>query len=373
MVTPLPPAPSGVADYVSNILPSLQKNLDISLITNQQQLDDQKEAGVFWIHQLANNIQHSLAYQTAKKYPGLVVLHDLTLSYMMYCLSMEQGRNEILYREVEEVYGEAQSSSLRSKLEDGKLENLWSLRFIEGVLEKAKAVLVHNYFAEATLRQLGYRGPIFIAPMPYDPMIVQQPLSQREARRVLGLPSDSFIIGVFGFLGPYKRMEVAIPAFRELLHVVPDARLLVAGHIQDHYAEEFRMLMEPVKDSITLTGRLKNEDWYLSLLSADVCINLRFPTIAESSAVLSTVLASGLPCLVSDLGSYAEIPPGIVAPIPRGRWELRETGFLLVRLALDDRFRISMGYHAKKYALKSMSPEACVQCYMDAIKQVVKV
>jgi len=370
MVSPLPPAHTGVADYVANILPELENSFRVEIASTREDFEALEGKEGIWIHQLANNPEHLLAYEAAQRHPGLAVLHDLTLSYLVHSYTLGRGEEEALYAEVKRIYGPAKATWLRGELALGRSHSLWSLRFLEEILPKALAVMVHSRFAEATLRRIGQRGRICQAPMPFDPLLDKVSATQSEARHRLGLPEEGFLVGTYGFLGPHKRMEIGVPAFAELRRILPDSRLLIAGEIHDHYADTFDALIEPVREWVHLAGRLSNQDWYLSLLAADVCLNLRYPTIGESSAVLSTVLAAGLPCLVSDLGSYAEFPAGVVAPVPVGEGELEEVTALLARFALDEPFRASMSHHAREYARAQLSPQACASAYGSVLREL---
>src|SRR2546423_13756138 len=50
-----------------------------------------------------------------------------------------------------------------------------------------------------------------------------------EARARLGLARDAFVVVSLGHVTPYKRLDVALRAFRRLLVARPDARFLIAG------------------------------------------------------------------------------------------------------------------------------------------------
>ena len=48
-------------------------------------------------------------------------------------------------------------------------------------------------------------------------------------RARLGLEERTPLIGVFGFLKPYKRIAESLRAFRRLVRAVPDARMILVG------------------------------------------------------------------------------------------------------------------------------------------------
>ena len=48
-------------------------------------------------------------------------------------------------------------------------------------------------------------------------------------RARLGLDERAPLIGIFGFLKPYKRIAESLRAFRRLIRVVPEARMILVG------------------------------------------------------------------------------------------------------------------------------------------------
>lgn len=370
MVTPMPPAPTGVADYVVNILPELQKRFDVHLYSEEQSLLNPPTSSGRWIYQLANNPCHELPYRMARKRPGLVVLHDLPLHYLVYSITLARGDKDALFSELREVYGESKARWVLAEVTQGHLRPLWDLTFRERLLRESLGVLVHSQFAATLLRDTGYEGPLWLSPMPYDPALLATDASPVQARRSLGLPEDAFIVACYGFVAKYKRIDVAVRSFRKLKEHVPEALLLIAGKVQEEYSATFSSLVDPSKDRVVCTGSLGPEKWLQAIRACDVCINLRYPTIGESSAVLSTLLAAGKPVMVSDVGSYAELPSGVVAKVDVGGEEAEEAGSLLVRWALDDKFRRGMEEQAKMYALKTMSPAAVAEVYSQAMKSL---
>jgi glycosyltransferase involved in cell wall biosynthesis len=206
--------------------------------------------------------------------------------------------------------------------------------------------------------------------MPYDPGLLATNASPVQARRSLGLPEEAFIVACYGFVAGYKRMDVAVRSFRKLREHVPDSLLLIAGKVQEEYRATFSSLVDSSRDRVVCTGSLGPEKWLQAIRACDVCINLRYPTIGESSAVLSTLLAAGKPVMVSNVGSYAELPSGVVAKVDVGGEESEEAASLLVRWALDEGFRRGMAEEAQTYALKTLSPAAVAEAYSQAMRSL---
>src|SRR4029077_3278292 len=70
------------------------------------------------------------------------------------------------------------------------------------LLSRSKAAVVHSGCVESELRHAGFEGPV--ARLPHGAWIPEA--SRMEYRPRLGLDEVTPLIGIFGFLKPYKRI-----------------------------------------------------------------------------------------------------------------------------------------------------------------------
>ena len=85
------------------------------------------------------------------------------------------------------------------------------------LLESARGVIVHSRFMVERMREQGFAGPV--ARIPHGAWI---PAADRNGyRHRLGLDESTPLIGVFGFLKPYKRIAESLRAFRRLVRLAP--------------------------------------------------------------------------------------------------------------------------------------------------------
>ena len=62
-----------------------------------------------------------------------------------------------------------------------------------------------------------------------------------------------------------------------------------------------------------------------SLMAAcDVLVNLRYPTMGETSGSVIRALSLGKPLVVSDVGWFAELPDDVVLKVPVDEYEVRD-------------------------------------------------
>ena len=137
-----------------------------------------------------------------------------------------------------------------------------------------------------------------------------------EYRDRLGLDETTPLIGVFGFLKPYKRIAESLRAFRRLTKIEPRARMILVG--EEHPDFPVRSLIR----TLDLTERVRVisfaplEDFAGYMAACDIVLNLRYPTVGESSGSLMRALGLGKAVIVSDVGGFREFPDDVCLKAP---------------------------------------------------------
>jgi len=117
--SPLPPSPSGIADYVAESLPALARLFDVEAVTEDPDTTDPSlraavrvrasaespEADLHLYH-LGNSPAHGFVYRAARARPGVVVLHDWSLHHLVLRETVERGDVSTYLREMRRAYGE---------------------------------------------------------------------------------------------------------------------------------------------------------------------------------------------------------------------------------------------------------------------------
>ena len=185
------------------------------------------------------------------------------------------------------------------------------------VLERSRGAIAHSHAVEAELRKAGFSGPVGV--IPHGAWILDA--DRFTGRGRLGVEPTAPLIGVFGFLKPYKRIAESLRAFRRLVRLEPRARMILAGepHPELGLPEMIRSL--GLEAHVRVLGFTPIEDFETYLGACDVVLNLRYPTVGESSGTLLRALGMGKAVLVSDVGSFAEYPDDICLKVPVGAGE----------------------------------------------------
>jgi glycosyltransferase involved in cell wall biosynthesis len=355
--SPLPPSPSGIADYVAESLPALARLFDVEAVTDDPDATDpalraavrvrasaeSPEADLHLYH-VGNSPAHAFVYRAARARPGVVVLHDWSLHHLVLCETVERGDVSAYLREMRRAYGETGTFVGRQVARDlggDLLPALFPLndRVLEGSLG---VVTLSAQTAARVARRLPGRPRLHLPhhlSLPIDP-----PPSRAESRARLGLPADAFVVTAPGLATVSKRLEVAVRVMARLRADHPEAILVVAGASDPRLPLAAWAKESGLGDGLRVTGRLALVDFERHLAAADAVLALRFPSHGEMSGAVVRALGVGRPVLVS-AGSAAdeEFPEGVVVPIDPGRREEAELEAFLRHLHASLSLRETIG------------------------------
>jgi len=109
------------------------------------------------------------------------------------------------------------------------------------------------------------------------------------------------------------------------------------------------------------------EERLWSLMAAsDVLVNLRSPTMGETSGAVLRGLGLGKPMLVSDVGWYAQLPDGVALRIPLDEYEVPTIAAAL-QLAADH--AVELGDAAREYVRREHDLERTADAYGRALEE----
>ena len=105
------------------------------------------------------------------------------------------------------------------------------------------------------------------------------------------------------------------------------------------------------------------------MAACDVCVNLRAPTMGETSGSVVRQLSLGKPVIVSDTGWFAELPDDVALKIPVGDGEVDALHAGLELIARDDGVRVAMSSAAHQLARREHDLEHAAELYASALEQ----
>jgi len=353
--SPLPPQRNGLADYLLEYLPALSRDFDLclvaeagsrdavrealarmpgletlSVIDEMQFLARQPEPQAQVLYNLGNNGDCAYALDHVHRFPGAVIVHDISLFYLHQVAAQRAEAGGLLAHWLQ-AEGVALPEDFLGR--DGNLVRTPGLVYQECLMlgrlaASARGLMVHTRYAERRLRgaapEVGLgddagrplaRIPHFVLEPPPCPAAYS---AEVLARWRVG-PGD-FLMVVPGFLSGNKLLYEVLACFQRLRSACPEARLLFAG---EERAEEYPLSRRiaqlwPAGDGPQVTGYLDAAELDVLLARADLSFVLRFPTYGESSGILPRAAMGGGRVLTVDIGAYPEFASPQVWPVAVG-------------------------------------------------------
>jgi SAM-dependent methyltransferase len=186
------------------------------------------------------------------------------------------------------------------------------------------------------------------------------------------LEESTPLIGVFGFLKPYKRIAESLRAFRRLVRALPEARMILVGEAHPELPLQSLIASMGLKEQVRHLDFVPMEDFNGYLGACDIVLNLRYPTVGESSGTLQRALGMGKAVIVSDVGSFRELPDDICLKAPVDATEEKHLFEYLALLSSRPAVRNALGERARAWAERECSWDAVARRYVEFLETVVQ-
>jgi len=342
--SPLPPSKSGIADYSAALLDPLKLEVELEVFSEN---GEQFDASHFDLplYQIGNNPYHTFAYETALRHPGVVVLHEANLHHLITELTIRRDDWDAYLAEAEYNGGARALAYARRvrALEVGP--DYDGLPMLRRLLERSRAVIVHSRFVAGEVRKAGFTGPLAV--IPHGAWI---PTGDRMGfRQRLGLDELTPLVGAFGFLKPYKRIAESLRAFRRVVKLAPEAKMILVGEPHPDFPVHDMIRTLGLTPHVRIVGFAPIEDFVGYISACDVVLNLRYPTVGESSGSMLRALGLGKAVLVSDVGAFSEFPDDICLKVPVGPGEEEYIFEYLNALVSRPSMARTMGVRAREW------------------------
>ncbi len=403
--TPLPPQQTGVADYSVELLQQLRTQCDVEVFVDDgylPPLELLRRLRIFHftafqrrhaqdpfdavIYQLGGSLFHHYMYEPLQRHPGIVVLHDLLWSCVLYAYALSKGggigdfRRDVMELEGPAALEEFQSfERLSPELDpDVREEALWDFLcrypMLRRIVDCSPAQVVPFPTAAAELRRrYPNANPHTVQMGVVDPHAGLPRAAAVSARARLRLSPSTLVMGVFGIVHPFKRLETCVRAVAALAGEQTDLRLLIVGRALDPaYEQRLRTLAEAlgVADKVVLTGHVSRDDFDVHLLATDVVLNLRFPFLSQMSATLMRAIAAGKPVVISDHPDWRFIPEDFCMRVAPGDDEMAGLLAHLRFLAREPALRERMSTAARAWFREEATVEHMADRYLRLLHTV---
>lgn len=365
--SPLPPAKSGIADYSAALLEPLQRLAEVDAFAECPPKFDPAAYDVC-VYQIGNNPCHVVPYETALRHPGVVVLHEANLHHLLAEVTIRRNDWDAYLREVEFNGGaEALAYARRyvATLERGP--DYDGVPMLRRLLESSRGVIAHSNCVLEEVRKAGFWGPA--ERIWHGAWIAES--DRNSWRHRLGLDEQAPLIGVFGFLKPYKRIAESLRAFRRLLRVQPEAKMILVGEPHPELRLDSLIDSLGLAPHVRVLGFTPIDEFNGYLGACDIVLNLRYPTVGESSGTLLRALGMGKAVVVSDVGSFREYPGDAMLKTPVDSTEEDHIFEYLNLLVSRPEVARGLGANAREWVRRECSWDVVARDYVAFLEGVV--
>jgi glycosyltransferase involved in cell wall biosynthesis len=358
--SPLPPERSGIADYSALLLPALRERMDVTVLARGA-AKSPRGTDVALYHIGNNPDAHGWIVDALQRRRGLVVLHEFVLHHLIAGLTLGRGDDDGYLNAMQRDAG-VLGRMLAHGVVDHLLPPIWEERaedfpLVGAVLDQADGLICHSRYVEAQARAYGYEGPIWLVPMPAWPSV------ELGGRLV---PDGRFpIVACLGHLNSAKRIPQVLDAFGLVRRRFPDALLVLAGGV----APGMRLDDTGLGDGVLRLDYQDESDLWRLLADCDVCVNLRWPTMGETSGMAIRALSIGKPLVVSDAGWFSELADSVAAKVPVDEFEVATLAAVLELLAEDGGLRERMSVAAREYVRREHDLDQVADLYHSVLEE----
>ena len=377
--TPLPPEQNGIADYSHHLLASLSANFDCAAFVSDLfarthpfvPIREAEQAFRFLtpsshiLHQIGNNPGHVFVLEALRKWGGVTTLHDQNLHYLYEVAGV--SRSELTRRmgatspNLGAVYARHWKMGVKTQA------NYALFDMLDEILALSQAVIVHSQFAKRRLAVLyGQERTAHVQVVPHLvlPMETQEPLTRDR----LGAPAGALLIVTCGFATSAKRFDWLIAALDELSRRGVEYFWIHAGkeRPEEFPLSEHIARCPAVHGRSRVTGYLSEPELNAHIAASDILINLRYPSVGESSGSLARAMTAAKCCVVSDTAAYADIPRDAVVHVAIDD-PVAELANALEGLSRNPGARLQVGAAARRLASSDWSPARVADAYRDVI------
>ena len=324
--SPLPPAPTGIADYTAQIVPYLTSLADVTLWTDQSEwspaigslapvkrfrpgsvkpaeLSDDSVS----VYHIGNNGLHKAIWEVSMRFPGISVLHDTRLQHLFAYTIRDCYQDHGFYMQLmERLYGKKGRYAAKQFWVGGYTTEEMALKF---PLARVGAGLSHRVVVHSAESRDILTNERFseVSYLPFPYLCNRRPISRK--------PGPPYRIVICGYIGPNRRLD----SFLRALAASPEKAAYTVDVYGPIWAPDYikNIIREEtgLSNQVSLHGEKPFAVLDQLLHGANLAANLRFPTMGEASMSQLQLWDHGIPSMVTPVGWYAGLPDGTTFPV----------------------------------------------------------
>jgi glycosyltransferase involved in cell wall biosynthesis len=314
------------------------------------------------LYHIGNNALHRDIYRRALTHPGVVVLHDAVLQHLMLgMLDQNDYVEEFVYN-----YGES-SRELGRQLWEQRARSGADVRYfarpmLKRIATASRGIIVHNPAAAKLVREHAPPAQVFEIPHLFQRPALPSAEETLRFRESLGVGPETLLIGTFGHQRETKRLAVVLRAFQSAQRAHTDARLLVSGDfVSSTFESAITPLLRPPR--VIRTGYLPEPELWCYAAATDLCINLRYPSAAETSGIAIKMMGIGKPVVFTASEALARIPANACLRLDVGPDEEQMLAGYIAWLAGNREAGLEIGRRAAAHIAQCHDPQKVAEEY----------
>jgi glycosyltransferase involved in cell wall biosynthesis len=305
---------------------------------------------------------HGAAVTPLLRLPALAIIHDAFLANLYAGWAEAAGRPSLHGAVLGAVYGAAEAEAANPFMLP--LEEMAVRRpMVEWFAAFAAGAVVHADHYAGRVRS-ACPGPVDVIPLTHESVSLPPPPPLDGARKA--------VVATIGHVNPNKRGAEVLHAMAASPVLRERARYLMVGPVEPAERAALlglaRSLGAPAPE---FTGWVDDAEMRRRLASADAICCLRSPVLEGASGSLILAMLSGRPVLVSDHGSYAEVPDGLVLKCRPGA-EAADVRRHLEALLADPAPARTMAARARAYAEATFTAEGYAERLLAHVDRVTE-
>lgn len=379
-ISPLPPEKTGIAFYSKELLPYLKEYYDITVVIDQNQLDKNISENYPAIHyqdfmknfkqfdrilyQFGNSPFHKHMIYMIEEIPGVVVLHDVFISSLIYWCE-EVGYYPNLLIE-ESYYSHGLTSLIDLKKDVNLFKNKYPLN--KRIIDNSIGVIFHNNFALEIMKNF-----YSVINQNFFEVI---PQIRKIEEKIETLKTKDILISSFGYIASTKMPEIIIQGFAlSKLSKIENIKLCFVGEesLEENYKNQIMEIIKRfnLQDKVIITGFVDEEKYNEYLKNTFIAIQLRRNSKGETSRAVLDVLAFGKPLILNKYASFKEIKEDSCYFVPENP-TAEDIAEALDKLYFDKDLREKIAENGYNFIKQFHNPEYVAEKFYQVIEKFYK-
>jgi glycosyltransferase involved in cell wall biosynthesis len=330
--SPFAPMKSGISDYSEVLVYGLRDYFDVTLLIDGYRLQNEqlyrdfrvksfkKDKLIFnsfdyRIYNIGNHPQfHSYIYGAAIDNPGLIILHDFVLYYLTVGYYRNNGR---LYSKIYELAGAGGLHLIKKYTKRG--EDLLECKYLapklplnRELVNSRNKIMVHSDYAYQRISEIISEDVRLKKINMIDHVALFRNRKSLVDRKLLfkkySIPEDSIMIGSFGHIDRTKLNHIICQTVNNLNDKFDNKLIYLMVGDGDYIDQD-------LSDNIRKTGYVDLIEFNSFIEYTDIVVNLRYPSMGETSGAMIRALGLGKPCIVSNDAWFSELPDDVVVKV----------------------------------------------------------